>query len=125
MKLQLGHFNDIVAVGLHQNWVSLLQGCGDAYTFQVLPERKRHVGVYPIEMSGFFGVITSSQKRDLIPGLTLKGIRSVKVTFDRNYPEDNFHTRELRITNGLEVSFIWELFCNGTYVDDGRGAPST
>ena len=76
MKLERGHFNDIVAVGLHKNRVSLLQGGGDAYTFQVLPERKRHVGIYPIEMSGAFGVIPISQKLDTIPGLTLRGIRT-------------------------------------------------
>lgn len=113
MKIDMGDFYDVRAVGVGERAVSIIDRRGSEKLLEVRPAYNRHTDRHePILVRGEFGELDSSGGA-VIDGLVLRDVRSIDLHVDYEDVDHGFHSRILEIETVHGAQLRWTLFCEG------------
>ncbi|MDF0603575.1 hypothetical protein P1J78_22860 [Psychromarinibacter sp. C21-152] len=110
--IQLGNFHGVVAAGLGENAISVIDRDGCEYLIPVIPAVDWVQGArVPISIEGEFGEFEAKGSQRL-PGVTLSNVTSVDIIHDYYDEEFAYDARDLIVHMKGGEGVSWRLICD-------------
>lgn len=111
LDVHLGTFHKVTGVAVGNNLVSILDRDGHETLLPVKPLFNPRP--QPIQVSGEFGDFSAVQGGEILRGIKAQDITEIEIVHDFSAPDEDFHTRQLRLHSASGLNLIWELYCDG------------
>lgn len=112
MRIPLGTFHNISAVGVSDDGISLLNSRGLETLIPIRRHYNRETKTWdPIEVSGQFGSFSKVVIGQQLDGLLLQDVREIHI--EKEFEAEDFHCNSLVVRTGSGIEFQWELYCDG------------
>lgn len=111
LDVRLGTFHKVAGVAVSEDCVSILGRDGAEMLLPVRPHFNPRP--QPIQVRGEFGDFSEVQGGEILRGIEAQDITAIEVVPEFADPDEDFHTRLLRLRSATGLNLTWELYCDG------------
>lgn len=112
LDVRLGTFHKVAGVAVSEDCVSILGRDGAEMLLPVRPHFNPRP--QPIQVRGEFGDFDKATSGHVLRGIEAQDITLIEVVPGFSDPDEDFHTRLLRLRSATGLNLTWELYCDGT-----------
>ena len=112
LDVHLGTFHQVAGVAVGDDCVSILGRDGAELLLPIKPHFNPRP--QPIQVRGEFGEFNSVTIGHVLQGVEAQDITAIEVIPGSYPPNENFHTKVLRLRSASGLNLTWELYCDGT-----------
>lgn len=112
LDVRLGTFHKVAGVAVSDDCVSILGRDGAEMVLPVQPHFNPRP--QPIQVRGEFGDFENVGEGHVLQGIEPLDITAIEIVPEFSDPDEDFHTRLLRLRSATGLNLTWELYCDGT-----------